>query len=63
MKPPPVKFATASDDGRIAYTIWGEGPTVVIAPPIISNVEMAWENERYRRVFERLGQRQSRRQR
>lgn len=29
---------------------------MVIAPPIISNVEMAWENDIYRRVFERVGQ-------
>jgi class 3 adenylate cyclase len=35
---------------------WGEGPALVLAPPIISNVEMAWENDNYRRVFERIGQ-------
>jgi len=34
---------------------WGEGPTTVIAPPVISNIEVAWENDYYRRVFERLG--------
>ncbi len=34
---------------------WGEGPTTVIAPPIISNIEMAWENDLYRRVFEQMG--------
>jgi len=34
---------------------WGEGPSTVISPPIISNIEMAWENEHYRRVFERMG--------
>jgi class 3 adenylate cyclase/pimeloyl-ACP methyl ester carboxylesterase len=34
---------------------WGEGPATVIAPPIISNIEMAWENDYYRRVFERMG--------
>lgn len=56
MDAPPVKFAKASDDLRIAYVTWGEGPTVVIAPPIISNVEIVWESDRYRRVLERVGQ-------
>ncbi len=27
----------------------------MIAPPIISNVELAWEHSHYRRVFERMG--------
>lgn len=56
MTTPAVKFATTSDDVRIAYSTWGEGPTMVLAPPIISNVEVAWESEYFRRVFERLGQ-------
>jgi class 3 adenylate cyclase len=56
MNTPAVKFASTSDDLRIAYMAWGEGPAMVIAPPIISNVEMAWENDHYRRVFERIGQ-------
>lgn len=34
---------------------WGEGPTTMISPPIISNIELAWENDLYRRVFERMG--------
>jgi class 3 adenylate cyclase/pimeloyl-ACP methyl ester carboxylesterase len=55
MNVPTVKFATTSDDVRIAYTVWGEGPPLVIVPPIISNVEVVWENAIYRRVFERLG--------
>jgi class 3 adenylate cyclase len=29
---------------------------MVIVPPIVSNVEMAWEHEGYRRVLERMGQ-------
>jgi class 3 adenylate cyclase len=56
MNTPPVKFASASDDVRIAYVAWGEGPPLVLAPAIISNVEMVWENDNYRRVFERIGQ-------
>jgi len=56
MNTPPVKFASTSDDVRIAYMAWGEGPALVLAPPIISNVEMAWENDIYRRLFERIGQ-------
>ncbi len=56
MNAPPVKFATSSDNVRIAYVTWGEGPPLVIAPAIISNVEMVWEHDLYRRVFERVGQ-------
>lgn len=55
VKSPPVRFATTTDGVRIAYTVWGDGPTFVIAPPIISNVELAWEHDQNRRVFERMG--------
>ena len=56
METPKVQFATTRDNVRIAYTAWGSGPTLVIVPPILSNVELTWESEIYRRVFERLGQ-------
>jgi class 3 adenylate cyclase len=56
MNSPAIQFALTSDGVRIAYTTWGNGPTLVVVPPIVSNVEMAWEHELYRRVFERMGQ-------
>ena len=55
MEVPDVKFATSEDGVRIAYQIWGDGPTLVIAPALISNVEVVWENELFRRSLERLG--------
>ena len=53
MEVPDVKFATSEDGVRIAYQVFGEGPTVVAAPPLLSHVELAWENELYRRTLER----------
>jgi class 3 adenylate cyclase len=55
MDTPEVQFASTSDDVRIAYTQWGEGPDLVLIPGIVSNVEMAWESEYFRRPLERLG--------
>lgn len=55
MEIPEVQFATTSDGVRIAYTQWGEGPDLVLIPGIVSNVEMAWESEYFRRPLERLG--------
>ena len=40
---------------RIAYQQWGSGPPCLIVPALISNVEIAWEHELYRRTLERLG--------
>ena len=49
-----VKFAR-SGDLHIAYQRFGSGPDVVIIPPIVSNVELAWEQEIYRRAREHIG--------
>jgi len=37
---------------RIAYQQWGSGPPCLIVPALISNVEIAWEHELYRRTLE-----------
>jgi pimeloyl-ACP methyl ester carboxylesterase len=55
MEVPDVKFATSEDGVRIAYQAWGDGPTLVIAPALLSNVEVVWESELIRRALERLG--------
>ena len=55
MEVPDVRFANTDDGVRIAYQIWGEGPPLLIAPPLLSHVEAYWESELYRRVLERLG--------
>jgi class 3 adenylate cyclase len=49
-----VKFAK-SGDVSLAYQRFGAGPDVVIIPPLVSNVELAWEHEVYRRVREHIG--------
>jgi class 3 adenylate cyclase len=42
-------------DLRIAYQKWGEGPPLLIVPALISNVEVSWEHELYRRTREHIG--------
>jgi class 3 adenylate cyclase len=46
----------ASTDGlRIAYQQWGSGPRCLIIPALISNIEIHWEHETYRRTLDHLG--------
>jgi class 3 adenylate cyclase/pimeloyl-ACP methyl ester carboxylesterase len=49
-----IRFAK-SGDIQIAYQRYGSGPDVVLVPPIVSNVELGWEEETYRRVREHIG--------
>lgn len=51
---PETHYARAGDL-RIAYQQWGEGPPLVFIPALISNVEISWEHELYRRNFEHFG--------
>ncbi|MDE3086435.1 MAG: adenylate/guanylate cyclase domain-containing protein [Acidobacteriota bacterium] len=51
METPETKYAR-SDGLHIAYQAFGSGPVVVMVPPLLSNVELAWEHELYRRVLE-----------
>jgi class 3 adenylate cyclase/esterase/lipase len=55
MEVPDIQF-TKSGDVNIAYQRYGTGPDVVIIPPLVSNVEIMWENELWRRVLEFQGQ-------
>lgn len=48
---PEVRFARA-DGVRIAYQEFGSGPRVLSIPPLISNLDVMWEHEVYRRVLE-----------
>jgi class 3 adenylate cyclase len=54
MQVPEVRYAL-SGDLRLAYQQWGEGPPLFIIPDLISNVEVTWEHELYRRTLEYLG--------
>jgi class 3 adenylate cyclase/pimeloyl-ACP methyl ester carboxylesterase len=54
VEPPGVKYATAGGL-HIAYQRFGTGPDVVVIPPLVSNVEIFWDHELYRRVLEHVG--------
>lgn len=54
MQVPETHYARAGDL-RIGYQQWGEGPPLVFIPALISNIEIAWEHELYRRNFEHFG--------
>ena len=49
-----IKFAR-SGDLNIAYQRFGAGPDLIIIPGLVSNVELAWEHEVYRRAREYIG--------
>lgn len=52
---PPIQFAEARGEARIAYQRWGTGPPVVAIPPAAQNIEAAWEWPDLRMLFERFG--------
>lgn len=54
MRAPEIHYAR-SGDLRIAYQQWGKGPSLMIVPPLISNVEIVWEHELVGRTLEYLG--------
>jgi class 3 adenylate cyclase len=54
MGPPVTKYARAGNL-HLAYQRFGSGPDVVLIPPLVSNVELAWDHELYRRVLEHDG--------
>lgn len=54
MQIPEVRYAR-SGDIRLAYQMWGEGPPLMIIPDLVSNCEITWEHESYRRTYEHVG--------
>jgi class 3 adenylate cyclase len=54
VEPPETKYAH-SGDFNIAYQVVGNGPLdLVHIPGMLSHVDLAWENPKYRRFMERL---------
>lgn len=49
-----VRYAR-SGDVDIAYQRYGSGPDILIIPGLVGNVELAWEEEVYRRAREYVG--------
>src|SRR3990172_9615129 len=54
MQVPETRYARVGDL-RLAYHKGGEAPPLMIIPDLVSNVEIAWEHELYRRCLEHLG--------
>jgi class 3 adenylate cyclase len=52
---PDVRFADC-DGLSIAWQQWGAGPSVLVVPALVSNVEVSWEHEYYRRSYELVGE-------
>ncbi len=54
MQAPETHYARTGDL-RLAYQKWGDGPPLLIVPALVSNAEISWEHELYRRTLEHLG--------
>jgi pimeloyl-ACP methyl ester carboxylesterase len=58
MIPPPVQFVTTEDGVRIAFTVCGEGPPLVLlTEPTLSHVELEWQQPIIGRMLRRLAER------
>lgn len=50
---PETRFARTRSGSTIAYQVFGDGPvTITSVPPMAQNIEMAWEWQPIRRMFE-----------
>jgi len=49
-----IRFCTAPDGLRLAYSIAGQGLALVIPPPWVSHQELNWQEPVYRRFWEKL---------
>jgi pimeloyl-ACP methyl ester carboxylesterase len=49
-----IRFCIAADGLRLAYSIIGQGPALVVPPPMVSHQELVWQEPGYRRFWERL---------
>ena len=49
-----IRFCTATDGLRLAYSIVGQGPALVVPPAWISHQELGWQEPVSRRFWERL---------
>jgi hypothetical protein len=54
--PPETQYATASDGLKIAYQVSGSGDIdLVFMQGAVAHLDLAWEDPRLSRLFERLG--------
>ncbi len=52
---PETRYAKTGDGLKLAYQVFGSGPNLIGIPPLLSNVELSWDHEVYRRVYEHWG--------
>ena len=53
---PEVRYARADDGAAIAYSVVGDGPiTIVLVSPLVSHVEVIWEEPALEHLISRLG--------
>jgi len=53
---PEVRYARADDGASIAYSVVGDGPiTIVLVSPLVSHVEVIWEEPALEHLISRLG--------
>ena len=51
---PDTRYARVGDL-RIAYQEWGNGPRTIVVPPLVSNIDIQWDHELYRRMLDHWG--------
>jgi len=51
-----VRFFSAPNGARIAYTAVGCGPPLVLVPPLMSHLEAMWQIDGHRRFCSRLAE-------
>ncbi|HVU00786.1 MAG TPA: alpha/beta fold hydrolase [Polyangiaceae bacterium] len=53
MQAPPIRYA-GSARGQVAYQEFGDGPALVVVPPLAQQIEMMWEQPAFWRPLQRL---------
>jgi pimeloyl-ACP methyl ester carboxylesterase len=51
-----IRFCVTTDGLRLAYSIMGQGPALVVPPAWVSHQELLWQDPAYRRFGERLAE-------
>lgn len=49
-----IQFCTVPDGTRIAYTVLGRGPALVVVPAWVSHLGLAWDEPAFRTFYEAL---------
>jgi pimeloyl-ACP methyl ester carboxylesterase len=52
-----IRFCTTTDGLRLAYSIMGQGPALVVPPAWVSHQELIWQQPEYRHFWEKLANR------